>query len=216
VPTKDVLGTRSWERSIADTWLTAATAAGSARYDLLDDFCAAVEALIHAAIPDGASARAVISELLATQSRCDTLPFETGEQCLAYICWHLGDRYGRTQQALDALFSGGHLPLRHRGVTVLEVGAGPAPAVYAIGDYYRHLAKWCRETNQPKQPVGVSVVATVDRGPAWGPLVHRLSELRGSRAAGNAATYGTTYMDLRAFSVRRLHQEGINRSARQL
>lgn len=96
VPTPKVLRARSWQISVAATWVAAATAASSMRYQQLDEHCAAVDALLRGEIRDAPAARAVIHQLLATLKRCDALPFATEDQCMAYICWHVADRYGRT------------------------------------------------------------------------------------------------------------------------
>ena len=162
--------------------------------------------------------REVIGALGPTLASCDSLTFESPAECLAYVCWHLVDRYGRVQQALDQLAAAGHLPVRRRPVTLLEVGSGPAPAAYAITDYYASFAEWCQQSDQTVQPAPVGVPATLDRGPAWGHVVHRLSEIalmQGEGSDSAVRTFGTSYADLRGFSVRRLHQEGIAQSAEQ-
>lgn len=123
----------------------------------------------------GVDMREVIGALGPTLASCDSLTFESPAECLAYVCWHLGDRYGRVQHALDQLAAAGHLPVRRRPVTLLE-GAGPAPASYAIADYYASFVHWCQETDQAIRPALVGLPARLDRGPAWGHVVHRLSE----------------------------------------
>jgi len=160
----------------------------------------------------------VIGALVPTLASCDSLTFESPAECLAYVCWHLVDRYGRVQLALDQLAAAGHLPVRHRSVTLLEVGAGPAPAAYAIADYYASLVDWCQATDQAIQPALVGLPATLDRGPAWGHVLHRLSEmvlLQGQASEGVVRTFGTSYADLQGFSVRKLHDEGVTQSAEQ-
>ena len=216
----------AWQRSVADQWASDATADGSLRHNLLGELCLAVEELLAASVGDSGLATSVISELPNTLRRCDLLPFDTVPQCLAYATWHLADRYGRTQQALDALFAGGHLPLRREGVCLLEVGSGPAPAVYAAIDYYRHLAEWCYATGQSRQLVGLRRADTLDRGPAWGPLLHRVSELRLSEGNGvsidrtpaalRGLPFTTTYPNLRSFSVRRSHDDDRRQTLRWL
>jgi hypothetical protein len=182
----------------------------------------AIESLVREAVSDGDITTSVIAELLVTLRRCDQLDFMTEAQCLAYVCWHLADRYGRTQQALDALFARGDLPVRVQGASILEVGSGPAPAVYATSDYYRHLSRWCADSGQARHLVPLLRADTLDHGPGWGRLLHRLSELRLRASATpdpaltGAIPFSTTYPNLRAFSVRGLHQEVIRRVAQSL
>jgi SAM-dependent methyltransferase len=212
----------AWERSVAEQWARDAAADGSLRHRLIDELCMSIESLVRGAVSDGDIAASVIAELLMTLRHCDQLDFKTEAQCLAYVCWHLADRYGRTQQALDALFAGGHLPVRIQGASILEVGSGPAPAVYAAGDYYRHLSRWCADSGQPRHLVPLLRADTLDRGPGWGRLLHTLSELRllasdkPDPALIGAVPFSTTYPKLRAFSVRGLHREGIRQEARSL
>lgn len=227
MPEERALPAGRWQRSVADQWTSYATADGSRRHRLLREFSRCVEELVTASVSDPLSATSVILELSNTLSRCDVLPFDTVEQCLAYASWHLADRYGRIQQALDALFANGHLPLRREGVCLLEVGSGPAPAVYAAGDYYRHLAEWCATTGQDRQLIGLRRADTLDRGPAWGPLLHRLSELRIGTGdemspdqtppeALRGLPFTTSYPNLRSFSVRQLHNDDRRQTLRRL
>jgi hypothetical protein len=157
----------AWERSVAEQWARDAAADGSLRHRLLDELCMSIESLVREAVSDGDIATSVIAELLLTLRHCDELDFKTEAQCLAYVCWHLADRYGRTQQALDALFAGGHLPVRVRGASIVEVGSGPAPAVHATGDYYRHLYRWCADSSQPGHMVPLLRADTLGRGLGW-------------------------------------------------
>jgi len=109
--------------------------------------------------------------------RCNELAFDTEAETLAYTIWHLVDRYGRILQVLDEMLEAGHLPLRRKRMSVLEVGAGPSPAAYAITDFYEDLQAWSAslgESGVDFRPV--TNLMLLDRGPAWGHLVHHVSE----------------------------------------
>jgi hypothetical protein len=208
---------RRWERASADRWISWAASEQSDRRELLRALAAAVETVLRWEIRDRRSAAAVIHQLEPTLSRCDELDFNSTAQALAYTIWHLTDRYGRVTAALDALFRQGHFPLRQTRMSILEVGAGPAPAIYAVIDYYSDLAKWCHATDQPYRPLQPTTVATLDRGAAWGHVLHILSEaLITPGSTRGSLPFDTTYGDFRDFSVRREHLEGINRAARRL
>jgi hypothetical protein len=158
----------AWERSVAEQWARDAAADGSLRHRLLDELCMAIESLVRGAVCDGDTATSIIAELLVTLRRCDQLAFKTEAQCLAYVCWHLADRYGRTQQALDALFAGGHLPVRVQGERASSRSAPDRHRVYASGDYYRHLSRRCADSGQPGHLVPLRRADTLDRGPDGG------------------------------------------------
>lgn len=143
---------KQWQLQIADAWIGTATSAGSARYDAMRNLANGVEQLLNSEVHREAEATAVIDQLIPVLAHCDDLDFDTSEQSLAYISWHLLDRYGRIQQTLDALCRTGDLPIRKQTLTLLEVGAGPAPASYAVSDYYWQFAEWSRATGQLFEP----------------------------------------------------------------
>lgn len=200
-----------WLRRAAPEWVHSSRLADSARMRRFEDFSAAISRLLDQELSHG-NAESVVEQLRPTLDSCDSLSFDSPAECLAYSCWHLADRYGRIQHALDMLAVEGHLPIRRKPVSLLEVGAGPAPAAYAVADYYASLIEWCVRSDQPLLPTQLGVPATLDRGSAWGHVVHRLSEmvLLQSRDGDRVArTFGTLYGDLEGFSVRRLHNEAV-------
>lgn len=83
-----------------------------------------------------------------TRGRCDDLCFLDYDEAAAYMVQHLTDRYGRVTQVLERLFAAGHMPMRRRQMSVLEVGAGLAPGLYATRDFYADLALWAKATGQ--------------------------------------------------------------------
>lgn len=103
-------------------------------------------------------------------------------------------------------------------MSVLEVGSGPAPGAYSAIDYYTTLANWADKATQVLSVLPVTHVATLDRGDAWGRLVHILSEMLIplQRGSPRPLPFGITYRDLRGFSVRAEHTHGIERAARSL
>jgi hypothetical protein len=148
---------------------------------------------------------------------CDSLDFDSAAQTVAYMIWHLADRYGRVTQVLDRIFELGHLPIKLRGVTVLEVGAGPAPALYAIRDYYDDLRAWIAAAELGVEVAPAAVLASIDRGAAWSSLLHQLSETLLSLYWPRAETtlpFGISYGDLTGYSARDLHVSTIERNAR--
>lgn len=112
-----------------------------------------------------------LSEALAN---CDALSFNDRAEAVAYAGLHLLDRYERVMQVLAHLMTVGRLPIRRVGLKVLEVGAGPAPALYATRDFYALLREWPGRTDIE---VGdVQFADSVDRGKAWDMVLHHVSE----------------------------------------
>lgn len=69
------------------------------------------------------------------------------------------------------------LPLGTKGVSALDIGAGPSPALYAIDDYYRVLSDFAVYASIDELQLPPPKLAAVERS---GPMVrfsHYLSEL---------------------------------------
>lgn len=73
---------------------------------------------------------------------CDEIDYDRLELAEAYAIWHLLDRYHRFQimqlklLQMNRLNHWKSLPIR-----ILDVGTGPAPALFAFSDHYRNLNK---------------------------------------------------------------------------
>jgi hypothetical protein len=97
---------------------------------------------------------------------CDNLTFDTEAEVRAYAALHLADRYGRVLQVLEYLLAIGRLPLRRAGAAALEVGAGPAPALYAIRDFYEDLIQWPGR-GEEWSTGALRISDALDRGSGW-------------------------------------------------
>jgi SAM-dependent methyltransferase len=111
---------------------------------------------------------------------------------------------------LQGLMAAGHLPIRKIRLTVLDVGAGPAPALYAVRDFYDDLRIWIENVGQNLQVAALTDAHALDRGPAWDGILHELSEeiieIRRSKGAGDGSLpFRRTHDDLGDFSVREVH-----------
>jgi hypothetical protein len=207
-----------WEIENTARWQSWARGPKSSRIERLSRLSSAVNELTAEATDDSATARMLVRQLVATQGRCNELAFGSPEETLAYTIWHLTDRYGRVLQVLDGLFAAGHLPLRRTRMSVLEIGAGPLPAVYATIDFFSDLAAWIPTLGD----VGLDICPvtdpmSLDRGQAWPSLVHALSEaLIGLGDQGRPLPFDLTYREFEAFSVTEVHRAAIERDARWL
>ncbi len=103
--------------------------------------------------------------------------FEDEFAAPAYAYVHLLERYRRTWLVLKHLTRYAVLPLGTKGVGALDIGAGPAPALYAIDDYYRALSDFAVHASIDELHLPSPTLAAVERS---GPMIsfsHYLSEL---------------------------------------
>jgi len=158
------------------------------------------------------------TKLKPVLTSCDHLTFDNGAEALAYAGLHLLDRYGRVNQVLEYLIRIGRLPLRIRGARVLEVGAGPAPALYAARDFYAALLSWPGLGDVECGPL--ATFDTLDRGQAWDRFLHHLSEslmgVRGGTLEDGSLAFGRSVHDFKGFDVKQRHHESVGHSAARI
>jgi hypothetical protein len=207
-----------WERAIADEFLLWCCTSG-VRLELMRTFAEAVSQTLYKDGDQFAQSGELASKLPAVLTSCDRLTFDDRAEALAYSGLHLVDRYGRVSQVLEYLIRVGRLPLRIAGARMLEVGAGPAPALYATRDFYTALFRWPGLRDVDFAPLALG--DTLDRGRAWDSLLHHLSEnlvsIRGDRALSNGyLPFDRTIHDFTGFHVRERHHRSVARSAARL
>ncbi|MEU2619075.1 hypothetical protein ABZ642_13085 [Streptomyces sp. NPDC007157] len=181
----------------------------------LKSLCSAIDAVASATD----TPEAVAATLADVLDRCDDLEFRDPAEVIAYMILHLADRYGRVTQILEQLFTAGHLPIRRRRLSVLEVGAGPAPALYAVHDFYDDLTLWADTTQQKVEFAPATELRVLDRGQAWSRLLHQLSEEIGRLRQevptfSRAFPFGVTHPDFSGFSVIEEHVHALESKAR--
>jgi hypothetical protein len=177
---------------------------------------AGISSIAREHLADRTWADAVVGQFPDVLRSCDSLDFDSPAQTIAYTIWHLADRYGRVTQVLDRIFELGHLPIKLGGVALLEVGAGPAPALYAVRDYYDDLRAWIAAAKLGVEAAPAAVLASIDRGVAWSSLLHHLSETLWSLYWPRAETplpFAISYQNLSGFSTRDLHINSIEQNA---
>ena len=208
-----------WERANADAWMAWRVSSESLSRPRLATLIAGISSIAREHLADQASADAAVRQFPDVLRSCDLLDFDTTAQTVAYMIWHLADRYGRITQVLDRISELGHLPIKLRGTTVLEVGAGPAPALYAVRDYYDDLRTWIAAAKLGVEVAPATVLASIDRGVAWSSLLHRLSEALWSLYWPRPETplpFAISYGNLAGFSARDLHVETLEQNARMI
>ena len=67
-----------------------------------------------------------------------------------YIIWHFLDRYLRFQTIYLSILKHGLLPLTNTKINHLDIGTGPASAIFALSDIYRSIITFSKENHFPK------------------------------------------------------------------
>lgn len=106
----------------------------------------------------------------------DVRTFEKPLAAEAYAYVHLLERYRRTWRTLEYLSKVAVLPLGSQGVRVLDIGTGPAPALYAIADFYSALTDFAKECNVPELKLPPPQLACVEQSQSMIHFFHRFSE----------------------------------------
>lgn len=206
---------RRWERSVADEFIGWRTSSG-ATIERMRTFADAIARSVRTGDPE--SSEFVASKYGESLTSCDSLAFDRRAEAIAYAALHLLDRYGRVTQVLEYLFRIGRLPLRHRGTRALEVGAGPAPALYATRDFYATLLSWPGRGSVSFGPL--AAFDTLDRGSAWDSFLHHLSEnlliARDGVSEDGALAFGRSVHDFKGFDVRARHNKSIEAKAARI
>lgn len=177
---------------------------------------------VHRTIADATRWRASLADaallLPDALGRCDDLAFDEEAEVLAYATLHLVDRYGRILQVLEHVVGIGRLPLKRVGVTALEVGAGPAPALYATRDFYSDLLHWPGRGDMSSGTLAIS--HPLDRGSGWDRFLHWLSEqlidIRDTTLGHGQLAFARSFGDFATFDVREVHNAAMAAAASQI
>ncbi len=204
------LSARRWEISAAPAFFSWREESGAA-VSKMTAFAQSVHRTI-AAEGWWRSSLADIAPWLPEALRPDNLTFGTDAEVRAYAALHLVDRYGRVLQVLEYLFAAGRVPLRRAGAAALEVGAGPAPALYAIRDFYDDLVRWPgRGEEWSTGPL--RVCDALDRAPGWDRFLHCLSEQliadRQATPASGQLSFRRSLSEFAGLNIRAIHHESI-------
>lgn len=206
-----------WERDVADQFLVWRMTSG-AGLELIRTFAEAIVQTLHQDGHQFAESGELASKLPSVLTSCDHLTFDDSVEALAYAGLHLLDRYGRVSQVLEYLIHIGRLPLRIGGARVLEVGAGPAPALYATRDFYAALLRWPGVGDVKFGPL--AAFDTLDRGRAWDSFLHHLSEslmgIRNGALADGQLAFGRSIHDFTGFDVRERHHRSVAHNAARI
>jgi hypothetical protein len=85
-------------------------------------------------LTDNGRCKGVVNQLSKVLGNCDNLNFDSPEEVFAYLIMHFLERYHRFQLIYLALLQEGVLPIRNLPSDILDVGTGPAVALYSLSD----------------------------------------------------------------------------------
>lgn len=110
------------------------------RFNLL---ATALEEFILNQIIDEMSAKQVSTQFESVLKRCDDIDFEDYYTAIAYVILHFLPRYHLFQLAFSKLLDKHILPYNTKKRNdILDIGTGPAPALYALSDVYESLIQF--------------------------------------------------------------------------
>lgn len=180
--------TTTWRRLLrahSDAFLDWLEATGK-RFETFDRLAAALETLLlehllaeNAEVTAEASCTAFAKALPVVLTKCNESIYDEPFVAEAYAFVHLLERYRRFVHILDVLLKAGIVPMRDKGIDVVDVGVGPGPALFATSDFYGQLAEYAREHQVAGLETPLPGLRAFEASWRMGLMMHWISELRG-------------------------------------
>ncbi|MDD9985539.1 MAG: hypothetical protein OXQ31_04625 [Spirochaetaceae bacterium] len=149
----------------------------NSEHRLVDETASHLTEYLIASIRTKDDARGFWDAIPAVRSECnDSDTYERPCAAEAYAYVHLLHRYCRTWSVLHHMTATNVLPLARHGVRVLDVGTGPAPALYAIDDFYRVLRQFAHELGIQELYVADPTLNCIEKSSSMERFIHRFSE----------------------------------------
>jgi hypothetical protein len=150
-------------------------------------------------------ARHYIEALPDAFAACNNVAtYEDESKIIAYASVHFLERYRRFYKVLENLFRIGRLPMRARGVRLLDIGTGPAQCLYAAQDFYAQLQAFSMAHEIPQLSTPAPVLHSVEQSRYWASFFHNFSEISGRK--GPYSPQFRTFEDLDLAAFRREEQ----------
>ena len=163
-------------------------------------------------LSDTQSAAEFLARLPDVYSGCNDDIYERPMIAEAYAYIHMMSRYCTWWDVFARLFNAGWLPMRESGLRVIDVGAGPGPATYALLDFSQALIRAVSDVNEENDLQALITprpdVVMVEPSRAMSHFVHLFSEQRGL-----GGPFGASLDDF--FSLRLIRTREINSEIRQ-
>lgn len=120
----------------------------------------------------------------------DPATYELPFASLAYAYVHLLQRYSRTWAVFRHLTETSVLPLGGQGIRALDVGTGPAPALYAIDDFYKTVHEFAKLAHIPELTIPEATLDCIENSKSMTNFIHHFSEFCSRRGP-----FGQTFAD---------------------
>ena len=165
----------------------------------LDRLAAQLSEFLIARIRSEADARDFWNAIPCVRAACnDPCTYQRPWAAEAYAYEHLLRRYCRTWAVLKYLTAERVLPLGSQGVRVLDVGTGPAPALYAIDDFYSALGRFAQESEIQDLCIPPPELGCIENSQAMVRFMHHFSEHCKRQGPFGPTINDFTALDLRA------------------
>lgn len=143
----------------------------------------------------------------------DPQMYEQYMASLAYAHVHLLERYRRFWDVLMCLLNAAVLPMSDKGLEVLDVGTGPAPALYAVSDFYQILQNFATEKGHVALVTPFPHLYCIESSRNMEHFIHQFSEISGRTRGPYFATFdqfeGLDFAKLRA-NERQTIERGVD------
>jgi hypothetical protein len=153
------------------------------RQDSVGSLLLALEKCLLQSLSDKESAIEFLRRIPDVYESCNEEIYDRPLAAEAYAYIHLPSRYCSWWTVFAELLTNGRMPMRDAGLRVLDVGAGPGPASYALIDFTNAVGQAIlaledfdqfRRLQTPRPEV-----VMIESSPAMSHFVHVLSEIRG-------------------------------------
>jgi hypothetical protein len=132
----------------------------------------------------------------------DPRMYKQDTAALAYAHVYLLERYRRFWDVLMCLLDAAVLPMSDKGLEVLDVGTGPAPALFAVSDLYQALQDFASEKGYASLVTPFPHLNTVESSSNMVRFTHHFSEISERAHGVYTATFkrfdGLDFAELRA------------------
>lgn len=169
-------------------WLTT----GHWEYKVFHRIAAIVERHVRGfVLHDPEFSELVAKAMPAVLAHCDEIDFNEPGQAEAYSILHFLDRYHRFQINFRAILESGRWPRLDRRCVCIDIGTGPAPALFAIADFCRLISQFSVESGHDPLHEKHLILDYVEQSQGFRNWLHHFTEHANVQIEG--VTWGVPY-----------------------
>lgn len=174
-------------------WLNAT----KTRQHLFENISACLEQFLLDALNRGDAYNAFANSIVPALRPRNMKIHDRPEFVLAYAYLYFLERYHRFWDVFLELFNAGILPMKRTGIDVLDVGSGPAPALYAVQDFYSAIKDFAKSNMIEELVTPEPTLEFVEENPCMCQFVHYFSEF-----CVRKGPYHPEFKDFKALNLR--------------